>query len=987
MFRLLLLPLCLAVVYAQERDDPDEPAGLQEARQEWFQRHYDYPMDVRLRALNQIRSIEASNQGSPPSAQKTSVKAALSSTQWTNLGPAPIPSPNGGLAGRVNSIAIDPRDSNVVFIGTADAGVWRTRDGGASWTPLTDSQADPAIGAVALDPSAPDIVYAGTGDPAGYPGAGILKSTDGGATWNLIAQQPFASGYGGDRIYSIAVHPTNGKIVLAMAQYPNGSVSSPGIYRSTDGGVTWTRVFSGLGYQVAFNPSNGNIAYATLGQPGTGIIGVYKSTDAGATWTASNGSGANAMALANALFVHMAIAPSSPSMLYSSVSNANLLGFYRSADAGATWTGLSKTPDFCSPQCGYNNVLAVHPSDPNTIYAGGVRMYRSSDAGATWVDVTPGYVDQHALAFSSNPVKLYAGDDGGMWGSTAPQASPLVWTSLNNGLSLTQFYPGISIHPTNVNITYGGAQDTGFHRYNGSSGWNFPLSIVGVAGGTGCGDAGWSQIDYQNPNTVYLSCYSGSLWKATDGVTFNRSGNGVTVERSQFMAPLVIDPVNPQRLYFGTIRVFQTTNGAALWTPISPDLTGGSGAISDMVVAPSNPDVIYTTSGSGYLFMTSNATAGVNAVWTDRTPAIALQSGPKILGSLAVDPHNALSVYAANTAFTGPRLFHSADGGKTWVNNTGDLPTVPIDNLVIDPDLAGTLYAATDLGVFFSTDSGATWNVMGSGLPAVVVTSLKLHQPTRTLRAGTFGRGMWDISVPLPPAPVATASGLVNGASFAGGPVAPGEIFTIFGTGLGPAKLAGGSINSAGFLDSQVSTTEVLFDNVPAPLIYASDGQVAGCVPYAVAGKTSTVVQVIYRGQKSATFTVPVTSSAPGIFMISAARQGAILNQDSTVNGATNPADVGSYIAIYSTGEGQTSPAGVDGQIASASYPKPVAGVSVTIGGKPAPLAYAGALPGGVAGALQVNVQVPAGVASGSAIPVVLTVGGIASPTVNMAVR
>jgi uncharacterized protein (TIGR03437 family) len=987
MSRSLLLLICLAVTSAQER--PEEPPGLQEARQAWFQRHYDYPMDVRLRVLEQMRGMRSGvAREAAREAEKPSGARALSSTQWTNLGPAPIPRPNGGLAGRVNAVAVDPRNANVVFIGTAEAGVWRTRDGGSTWTALTDSQADPAIGAIALDPSAPDTVYAGTGDPTGFPGAGMLKSTDGGANWTLI-QVPFAPGYGGHRIGSIAVHPTNGKIVLAAVEFPSNAPAFPGIYRSADGGATWTKVATGLPQQVVFNPSNGNIAYAAMGQlTGNSTLGIYQSNDAGVTWTPANGTGAGSLPSTGFASARVAVAPSSPSTLYASLANGNLLGLYRSTDAGATWTQLSKTPDYCSPQCGYDNVVAVHPLDPNTIYVGGVRMQRSSDGGANWTDVTPGYVDQHALAFANSAAKLYAGDDGGLWSSAAPQAGSVTWTSLNNGLSLTQFYPGISIHPTDVNTTYGGAQDTGFQRYTSASGWNFPLAIVGVASGpgTGCGDAGWSAVDYNNPSTIYLVCYSGTLWKATDGVTFQRAGNGITIERSEFMAPLAMDPVNPQRLYFGTFRVYQTNNGAAAWTPISTDLTGGTGAITDLAVAQSNPDVVYTSASNGKVFMTSNATAGVNAVWTDRSPP-ASQLPNTNMGSLAVDPHNPLSVYVADAAYSGARLFHSVDGGKTWINNTGNLPSVPIDNLVIDPDVTGTLYLATDLGVFVSTDSGATWLPMGSGLPAVVVTELKLHQPSRTLRAATYGRGMWDISVPLPPAPVVTAGGLVNGASFGGGPVAPGEIFTIFGSGLGPSNLAGGSINAAGLLDSQVANTQVLFDNVPAPMLYSAAGQVAGIVPYAVAGKSSTQVQVSYRGQKAAALTIPVAQTAPGIFMISAARQGAILNQDYSVNGAGNPADIGSYVAIYATGEGQTSPAGVDGSVASSVYPTPVAKTTVTIGGVDAPVAYAGAVPSGVAGALQVNVQVPAGVASGSAVPVILTVGGVASPTVYMAVR
>jgi uncharacterized protein (TIGR03437 family) len=245
---------------------------------------------------------------------------------------------------------------------------------------------------------------------------------------------------------------------------------------------------------------------------------------------------------------------------------------------------------------------------------------------------------------------------------------------------------------------------------------------------------------------------------------------------------------------------------------------------------------------------------------------------------------------------------------------------------------------------------------------------------------------MWDLAVPLPPVPVTTLAGVTNGASFASGPVAPGEIFTIFAASAGPAALTGGTVTT-GFVDSSVSLVRILFDGIPAPLLYVSATQIAGIVPYAVDGKSSTQVVLEYRGQQSAALTVPVAASSPAIFMLDTNRQGAILNQDNSVNGAGNPAAIGSYIVVFGTGEGQTDPAGVDGKVANAVYPKPKLPVSLSIGGVDAPIAYAGAAPSGVAGAFQVNAVVPPGVTPGSAVPVVLNVGGVSSPAVYVAIR
>jgi uncharacterized protein (TIGR03437 family) len=908
----------------------------------------------------------------------------ISTELWTNIGPRPLLNPlSGNQAGRVNSIAVDPRDSNVIFIGTADAGAYRTRDGGQTWQGLTDLQASPAIGSVALDPTHPDTVFIGTGDPVGLSGAGILRSTDGGANFTLISQ-PFASGYGGSRIPSIAVAPTNGQLVLAAVFPPSSGINKSGIYRSTNGGTTWTQVLpSTFAHQVFFHPTDSSIAFAVVTASATDTTsaksGFYKSIDGGVTWNMLPG--VAALPVSTAFALRFALAPSDPTTMYVSLADSTgLIGLYRSSDGGVTFTRLAATPNHCSTQCGYSNTITIHPTNPNAIFLGGVRCYRSLDGGATWGEITPGYVDFHAIAFSNGGARVFFGNDGGVWLIPQPLAQPVTNSGLNDNLTLTQFYPGISVHPTNINIAYGGAQDTGLHRYTGTAAWaNFGSFLGG-----GCGDAGHTAMDYQTPSTIYFGCIKNVIWKTVDGgANFKMSQNGINVaDVSDFVAPLVMDPVNPQRLYYGTYRVYQTNDGAANWTAISGDLTGGGHVIAALAVAPSDPNVVYSSSSDGRVFVTTNATAGVGANWVNHSTGLL----NTVYGSIAIDARDPMIAWVGASNVGTAYLYRTNDGGKAWTNLTNNLPKIPVESLLADPDLSGTLYVGSDLGIFISTDYGATFNPLASGLPYVPVTSLVLHRPTRTLRAGTYGRGMWDLAVPLPPAPVTTPQGVTNGASFLNGPVAPGEIFTIFGAALGPASLIGGTVTN-NFVDSSDALVRVLFDGVPAPLLYVLAGQVAGIVPYAVYGKTSTQVQVEYRGQRSAAVTVPVAPSSPAIFLLDSNRQGAILNQDNSVNGVSKPAAVGDFIVIFGTGEGQTIPPGVDGKIALSVYPKPKLDVSVSIGGIDAPVAYAGAAPQGVAGAFQVNVQIPAGVNPGSAVPVILKVGGVASPVVFMAIK
>ncbi len=238
-------------------------------------------------------------------------------------------------------------------------------------------------------------------------------------------------------------------------------------------------------------------------------------------------------------------------------------------------------------------------------------------------------------------------------------------------------------------------------------------------------------------------------------------------------------------------------------------------------------------------------------------------------------------------------------------------------------------------------------------------------------------------------APTVASGAVVNAASFLGGPIAPGELVTLFGTGIGPTKLANYTLASPTFVDTLTGDTSVLFDGVPAPLIYASTAQTTAIVPYSVAGKTTTQMVVVFQGRASTPLALPVTQAAPALFSSDSSGKGngAILNQDNSINSPANPAAKGSVVILYGTGEGQTEPKGVDGRIAATVFPKPVLPVKVTIGNQEAQVQYAGAGPFQVAGVFQINAVVPAGVASG-AVPVVVTVGTAASqPGLTVSVR
>jgi photosystem II stability/assembly factor-like uncharacterized protein len=746
-----LLGFALAPKQHSERPD------IERLRQEWFygQRAYPHryiPARARLRALHELEQKLQLEQATRASFADPNV---LPNPAWSFIGPQPVDTPYSApiVSGRVSAIAINPTNVNTVYIGAAQGGVWKTTNGGNNWVPLTDTQPSLAIGSLVLDPSNPNIIYAGTGDEA-Y-GAGILKSTDAGVTWTQMCG-PFcgpltSDGYfgGGGRIHQLAIHPTNHQIFLAATEL----VFTDGVYRSTDGGSSWTRVLSGNpGDSVLFDPTNGNIAYASLGGPfSTGTSRIYKSTNAGQSWVEVFDPPANAGRIG------LAMATSTPTTLYAGIGDVNtgeLAGFYKTTNGGTNWTSLPATPNYCDSYCNGLNFIAVQPTNPNVIFAGGAfetTLVRSTDGGASWATLQSAqnfgfmHADIHALSFFPDGNTLYVGNDGGMYVTTQVTASNPTFTALNNTLGITQFYPGISVHPTNVSSAIGGTQDQGTDIYSGSLIWNDVL----------CGDGSYTAIDPSNPATMYGNCAGIDIQKSTTGGGFG-SWTEVSIgidqnDRALFLPPLVMDRSSPQKLYFGTYRVYQTTNGAASWAAISPDLTAGNtfdGVISTIAVAPSDSNTVYIGTHDSRVQVTTNAGNGASATWTNVSASLP----PRAVTCVAVDPATSTTAYVAFSGFTGfgdnlGHVFKTTTGGGSWTDISGDLPNIPVNWLVTAPGAPNILFVATDIGVFYTNNAGTTWNSLVNGLPRVTVLGLALHAPTHILRAATHGRGMWDVDI------------------------------------------------------------------------------------------------------------------------------------------------------------------------------------------------------------------------------------------------
>jgi photosystem II stability/assembly factor-like uncharacterized protein len=703
---------------ASSNQQEKEPENILQQRAEYFARQHGARPDKisvvpRLKALRQLEDMRRKEklqlQASPQLKTGAAVAAgpfaslAISTTQWTSIGPAPVQRSGISFSGRVRALAVDPTNTSIVYLGAADGGVWKTTDGGQHWVPLTDTQPSLSIGSLALDPRNPSTIYVGTGEPFtvdSFPGVGILKSTDGGQTWTTI-QGPFLNAHIGD----LAVDPNNSLNVLAAADI--------GLERSTDGGNTWTQVFNTNASRVLFDPKNPGVAY------GSDLGSVFKSTDSGATWTRIlNENAADGLSSVTL----------SGSTLYAFFDDSTL---FKSTDAGATWTQLTAPgAPFCQGQCNYNLIAAASPTNPNVVYVGSIEMYHSNDGGVTWGLDDNSHPDNHALAFSPDGAMVYAGNDGGAWAAPTGTATNVAipWTNLNNTLATLQFYRGISIATGDPNLSLGGTQDNGTERYSGTPTWT---EVIG-------GDGFATAIDPFNQQIMYGTLQNAAIFKSTDGgATFSQIG---PFNNGRFDTLLAMDPSAPQHLYTdpGTGFVFQSNDAGTTWTSISPEQS----FIANIAVAPTDSNTVYAVTNVG-VAVTRNALAGTGSTWKSFPSPD--QAGA---GQIVVDPHDATVAYATRTQLVGPRIFKITGAGATWTDISGNLPFIGVFDIVVDPAQANTFYIGTDIGVFSTTDGGTTWNTLVAGLPRAGVESLALDASTRILRAATHGRSVWDLQLP-----------------------------------------------------------------------------------------------------------------------------------------------------------------------------------------------------------------------------------------------
>ena len=770
---------------------------------------------------------------------------------WQSIGP-------GNVGGRTRSMLIDPTDANVMYAAAVAGGIWKTTNGGTSWAPLNDFLANIAVSSMALDPSNSSIIYAGTGEgffnADGVRGAGIFKSTDAGAHWTRLPATISNSNF--FFVNDIVVSPANGQHIYAATR--------TGVWRSLDGGSSWTQVL----VSNAVNGANGamdlvmrtdqetDYIFAAVGTFSRAHIfrnvdaggagtwqDVYSEVNQGRTSLALAPSNQNVIyALATCISCPAGINPNFPTLGYTD----GLLAVLRSTSSGdiGSWTTqtrnnsaslqdtllLSNPVNGALTQCGfgtsqmlnqgwYDNVIAVDPTNPDRVWAGGVDLFRSDNGGVNWGvasfwwfqgNGTPPnngdpqlvHADNHIIAFhpdynGTTNQTMFAGNDGGIYktdnasagnvgypggitpgggpitasspicgAAFAPGAlftvpDPVIWNPLNNNYTITQFYHGLP-YP-NGQTYFGGTQDNGTNRGTDAAGPNAWARING-------GDGGYVAVNPLNTNTIFFETTGLSLRRSTNGGASSSSAiSGISGDVFPFITVFRMDPNDPTRLWIGGRFMWRTDNNATNWTRTSiAQQTGGS--ITAMAIATGNSNIVINGAASGQLRrttigLTANATSALNTTWLQSfTPR---GNGNGVISWVEYDRSNSSNVWATISTFNGTanaqgtsagHVFKSTNGGATWTladgtqtpGNVNAIPDIPAHSVVIDPNDNQRIYVGTDLGVFVTLDGGQNWARETTGFSNTVVEAMSAvnNNGVTTLFAFTHGRGAYKVTIP-----------------------------------------------------------------------------------------------------------------------------------------------------------------------------------------------------------------------------------------------
>jgi hypothetical protein len=646
---------------------------------------------------------------------RNAAAAAASTAGWGFLGPSHIPQGQTygtnrvDVIGRLSSIAIDPGNSKHLLVGAAGGGIWESSDAGATWAPRSDFLPSLAIGAIAFDPSDPKKVYAGSGEGNFYSnlGAGVYRSTNGGGSWTVLASAPFI----GVGFYDLVVDKTVTTLYAA---------TTSGFYKSTNSGATWSLRRGVKCWDISVHPNGGSTEILAAFADG-----LFVSTNGGTSFGAVALPSAPAGAWAR-LAVDRVV--NSPDVAYVFGAAGTSAHLWRRS--GTTFTKITGLPAINVNQAWYDWFVAAPPDNAKQVFLGAIDTFRGKFGTTSWSwrnITTQGsnsiHPDQHCFTFlPGNSEIIYAGNDGGIYRSANSGAT---WTSLNKGLGISELeYLGSD--PTTWKWLMAGTQDNGTIRFTGSA--------AGLWDHIADGDGGDCGVNQSNPNIVYHSYYSVTLERSTNKGNTWTSLNPPSVQ-SLFYPPV---EVFDKTVAIGGASLVVTRSGANPWTTVALAL---GGQLSSAMRAIDANTILVGTSDGRVLKLSWTGSA-----WSKT--ALTSPAGARFISCVAVDPSNTQRIWVTFSQLGGGLVFRSDNGGTSWVNCTAGLPNIPMNSVVVDPANFKRVFVSADVGVYQSINNGSSWTSFSSALPNAMAVDLILHKKDRMLICATRNRGAWAIAVP-----------------------------------------------------------------------------------------------------------------------------------------------------------------------------------------------------------------------------------------------
>ncbi|UOG74679.1 T9SS type A sorting domain-containing protein [Hymenobacter tibetensis] len=742
---------------AREREEEEEGKAGEDRPDLAIEQEIARTMDPATGTVPRERLVEAQQYAQKLVAERANQRpssGSLALTQWAERGPS-------NVGGRTRALLVDAGDpsGNTVWCGSVGGGLWKTTNGlnpNATWQSVDNFFSNLAVTTLAADPRNPDVMYFGTGEgflnADAIRGEGIWKSTNHGQTW---AQLPTTNGVNFQYVQKLLVHPTNGDLYAG---------TRAGLFRSSNGGTTWTKVLgAGLG-ALADRIADIEIAadgklFVTAGIGQTD--GIYRSPSGDAnSWTKLNTLMNSGLPTTGYERIELACAPSRARRVYAimeSSTTGGVLNLYRSDDGGETWVTMTlpggNTTALASSQAWYDLLAGVSPTNPDLIYVGGLDVFRSSTAAddpVIWTKVSnwtanrsaAGYLhaDHHAIAFAT-PDICYFGNDGGVSvtlnAAVESPATPVFSTRLN-GLNITQFY-AVATHPTNANYFLAGSQDNGTQRFNGPG-------LVGTTSATG-GDGGFCFIDEDEPQYQFTSYVYAQYARSTNGGTSFGNFNAISSTLGSFINPTDYDSrSNAMFGGYGANQMFRWLNAPTTATSTATAIAlPGAGNVTHVTVSPGVLDRVYVGTNSGKVLRVDS----VQNV-APRAPRVTEIRGPVTpsasVSCVAVDRTNEQHLVVTYSNYGVNSVWETTNGGTTWRSVEGNLPDMPIRWALFDPADGTRIMLATELGVWGSDNLAANtvaWQPINMGLANVRVDMLRIRNSDKQVVAATHGRGIY----------------------------------------------------------------------------------------------------------------------------------------------------------------------------------------------------------------------------------------------------